>query len=183
MSAPPDPPARPVLRTAEELHISFVRQWAMIALAIAGPLPAPTLRLLEVTGGPHPDLPPLVESLIFGLGIFSAATLLIWASGVAGTEGSAGLGLVGLAWPTIFLIYFWRTRRRVMAVAPTNSLGILFLGAATAYSFSIPIRGHLSLIDTAVMFGLFGAYLYLASRAPPEDNRVFVGPAAAIAAP
>src|SRR3972149_2711066 len=97
MSAPPDPPARPVLRTAEELHISFVRQWAMIALAIAGPLPAPTLRLLEVTGGPHPDLPPLVESLIFGLGIFSAATLLIWASEVAETEVSAGLALVALA--------------------------------------------------------------------------------------
>ena len=225
MSAPPDPPARPRLRTAEEVHVTFVRQWAMIALTIAGTLPGPILRLLEVTGGPHPDLPPLVESLIFGLGIFSAATLLIWASEVAETEVSAGLALValaliavlpeyavdlyfawtapdnpanahlaianmtggnrllvGLAWPTVFLIFFWRTRRTVMAVAPSNSLGILFLGAATLYSFSIPIRGHLSLIDTAVMFGLFGAYLYIASRAPPEDNRVFVGPAATIAA-
>src|SRR3972149_5747205 len=154
MSAPPDPPARPVLRTAEELHISFVRQWAMIALAPAGPPPPPILRLLEVTGGPHPDLPPLVESLIFGLGIFSAATLLIWASEVAETEISAGLALValaliavlpeyavdlyfawtapdnpanahlaianmtggnrllvGLAWPTLFLLFFSRTRR------------------------------------------------------------------------
>src|SRR3989304_4774952 len=97
MSAPPDPPARPRLRTAEEVHVTFVRQWAMIALAIAGTLPGPILRLLEVTGGPQPDLPPLVESLIFGLGIFSAATLLIWASEVAETEISAGLALVALA--------------------------------------------------------------------------------------
>src|SRR3972149_12042197 len=97
MSAPPDPPARPRLRPAAEVHVTFVRQWAMIALAIAGTLPGPILRLLEVTGGPHPDLPPLVESLIFGLGIFAAATLLIWASEVAETEVSAGLALVALA--------------------------------------------------------------------------------------
>ena len=90
--------------------------------------------------------------------------------------------LVGLAWPTIFLIFFLRTRFRSMPVDRPNALGIVFLAAATLYSFSIPIRGHLSLIDTGVMFSIFGAYLYLASRTPARHVEEFVGPAAAIGA-
>jgi len=69
-----------------------------------------------------------------------------------------------------------------MAVVRSNSLGIVFLGAATLYSFSIPIRGHLSLIDTAVMFSIFGGYLYITSRMPSREVEEFVGPSAAIAA-
>src|SRR5207244_14317 len=63
----------------------------------AAAAPAPVLRLLEVTGLAHPDIPNAVEALIFGLGIFAAATLLTWASEVAETEVSAGLALVALA--------------------------------------------------------------------------------------
>ncbi len=201
------------------------RQWSLIFLTMAAALPAPVLRVLEVSGGPHPDLPPTVEALVFGLGIFAAATLLTWASEVAETEISAGLALValaliavlpeyavdlyfawtapdtpehahyaianmtggnrllvGLAWPTVFAIFFYRYRRKMMPVIRANSVGILFLGAATVYSFSIPLRGHLSLLDTGVMFTIFGVYLYLSSKSPPETEREFVGPAAAIAA-
>ncbi len=200
------------------------RAWAIIAIAVLAALPAPILRLLEETGTDL-GLPPLAESAVFGLGIFAAATLLVWASEVAETEVSAALALVvlaliavlpeyavdlyfawtapdnpenahlaianmtganrllvGMAWPAIFLIFYLKQRKTDMAIEPSNSLGILFLGAATLYSFSIPLRGHLSLVDTAVMFSLFAAYLYLSSRAPPEEERVFVGPAAAIAA-
>src|SRR5262249_21148067 len=89
--------------------------------------------------------------------------------------------LVGLAWPAVFLIFYLRTKRKEMPVIRENSVGILFLGAATLYSFTIPLRGHLSLIDTGVMFTLFALYMYLSSRSPPEEERVFVGPAAAIA--
>lgn len=200
-------------------------RWALILLTSAAALPSPLLRILEVSGGPHPDLPPTVEAVIFGLGIFAAATLLTWASEVAETEVSAGLALVvlaliavlpeyavdlyfawtaptnpehahlavanmtggnrllvGLAWPTVFAVYFFRYRNRVMPVLRANALGIFFLGGATVYSFSIPIRGELSLLDTGVMFAIFGGYLYLASKSPPETEREFVGPAAAIAA-
>ena len=76
-----------------------------------------------------------------------------------------------MAWPVIFLIFFARTRFRSMPVERSNALGIVFLAAATLYSFSIPIRGHLSLIDTAVMFSIFGAYLYLSSRTPRPPRR------------
>lgn len=216
------------------------RQWGLIAGAAAAALPAPVIRVLEVTGAAHPDIPHAAEALIFGLGIFAAATLLTWASEVAETEVSAGLALVvlaliavlpeyavdlyfaieaphaiecvdveallppgcedphprnlaianmtggnrllvGLAWPVIFLIFYLKTRRPEMPIVSGNSVGILFLGVATVYSFTIPIRGYLSLVDTAVMFSLFAAYLYISSKAPPREHTVFVGPALAIA--
>src|SRR5437867_6774617 len=201
-----------------------LRQWGIIGATTAAAAPAPVLRLLEVTGLGHPDIPNAIEALIFGLGIFAAATLLTWASEVAGTEVSAGLALValaliavlpeyavdiyfawtapdtpqnahfavanmtggnrllvGLAWPAIFLIFYLKTKRKEMPVIRANSVGVFFLGAATLYSFTIPIRGYLSLIDTGVMFSLFAAYMFISSRSPPGEERIFVGPAAAIA--
>jgi cation:H+ antiporter len=202
---------------------SPLRHWTLIIAAAAAALPAPLLRLLEVTGAAHPDLGNVGQAVVFGLGIMAAAALLTWASEVAETEISATLALVvlaliavlpeyavdlyfawtapdtpanahlavanmtganrllvGLAWPTVFLIFWLRTRAREMAVERSNSLGIVFLGAATLYSFSIPIRGHLSLIDTAVMFTIFAAYLYISSRMPQREVEEFVGPSAAI---
>lgn len=218
----------------------LTRQWLLIAAATLAALPAPVIRLVEVSGTAHLSLTPIAEAIIFGLGIFAAATLLTWASEVAETEVSAGLALVvlaliavlpeyavdlyfaieaphaiectsldpnlplgcedphpshlaianmtggnrllvGLAWPAIFLIFYLKTRRPNMPVVSANSVGILFLGLATIYSFSIPIRGYLSLMDTVIMFSLFAAYLYISSRAPPSEHSVFVGPALAIA--
>jgi cation:H+ antiporter len=218
------------------------QSWGLITGVALVALPAPILRLLEVTGAAHLDIPHALEALIFGLGIFAAATLLTWASEVAETEVSAGLALVvlaliavlpeyavdlyfaieaphaiecaanrlpdlvppncedphprnlavanmtggnrllvGLAWPVIFLVFYLKTRRPDMPIVSGNSVGIMFLGAATLYSFTIPIRGYLSLVDTAVMFSLFAAYLFISSRAPPREHAVFVGPALAIA--
>jgi cation:H+ antiporter len=218
----------------------FTMQWLVIMAVTLAALPAPLIRALEVTGAAHLNLEPIVEALIFGLGIFAAATLLTWASEVAETEVSAGLALVvlaliavlpeyavdlyfaieaphavectsldpnlplgcedphpshlavanmtggnrllvGLAWPAIFLIFYLKTHRPEMPVVSGNSVGILFLGIATIWSFTIPIRGYLSLVDTAVLFTIFAVYLLISARAPPREHAVFVGPALAIA--
>ena len=219
---------------------TLVRQWLLILAVALLAMPAPVIRVFDITDAAHLGLAPIAEALIFGLGIFAAATLLTWASEVAETEVSAGLALVvlaliavlpeyavdlyfaieaphaiectsldpnlplgcedphpshlaianmtggnrllvGLAWPAIFLIFYFKTRRTEMPVVSGNSVGILFLGIATVYSFTIPIKGYLSLVDTAVMFSLFAAYLFISSRAPPREHAVFVGPALAIA--
>jgi len=232
MAAPADAPYPP--------EGTLIRQWFLIVAVVFAALPAPVIRALEITGVAHLDLSPVVEAIIFGLGIFAAATLLTWASEVAETEVSAGLALVvlaliavlpeyavdlyfaieaphaiecvsldpllppgcedphpshlavanmtggnrllvGLAWPAIFLIFYFKTRRPQMPIVSSNSVGILFLAVATLYSFTIPIKGYLSLVDTAVMFSLFAAYLFISSRAPPREHSVFVGPALAIA--
>jgi cation:H+ antiporter len=220
----------------------LVREWLLLAVVMVIALPAPVLRGLEIAHVWEPHLGPEFEAIIFGIGIFAAATLLTWASEVAETEVSAGLALValaliavlpeyavdlyfaieaphavecietepvlippgcddphpghlavanmtggnrllvGLAWPVIFFIFWRKFRQNTMPIERGNAIGILFLGLATLYSFSIPIRGYLSLVDTAIMFSLFGAYLFIAAKSPPSHETEFVGPAAAIGA-
>src|SRR3972149_309886 len=76
---------------------TLIRQWLLVAAVAVAALPAPVIRTLEIAGVAHLDVAPAVEAVIFGLGIFAAATLLTWASEVAETEVSAGLALVVLA--------------------------------------------------------------------------------------
>jgi len=90
--------------------------------------------------------------------------------------------LVGFAWPVVFFLFWFKERKNVLVVGRQNAIGLIFLGAATLYSFSIPLRGHLSLLDTAVLFSLFAVYLILSSRSPPREEEPLVGPAQAIAA-
>jgi cation:H+ antiporter len=53
------------------------------------------------------------------------------------------------------------------------------LGAATVYSFMIPLKGGIGLIDAVVLFALFATYAWATARAPAEEPHL-VGPAAAI---
>ena len=197
-----------------------MKNWLPIIVLALICLPAIVLRLLGIY------FDPILEVLVFGVAILSAAFLLTWASEVAETEISATLALaflaiiavlpeyavdlyfawtahttpehahfaianmtganrllVGFAWPVIFFIFWLKTKGRELDVdAKQNGLAIIFLAIATVYSFSIPIRGHLSLIDTFFTFGLFGAYLWFMSRMPPHHVEEFVGPAAVIKA-
>ncbi len=89
--------------------------------------------------------------------------------------------LVGFAWPAIFLLFWLRQRKRSLAVGDQNAVGLIFLGIGTVYSFTIPLRQHLSLIDSAILISLFVTYLVLSSRSPPREGELF-GPAQAIAA-
>src|SRR3990172_13189580 len=74
-----------------------VRGWLQIAVAVAIGAPAPVLRILELTGLPHPQMSPGVESAVFGIAILAAATVLVWASEVAEQMISATLALALLA--------------------------------------------------------------------------------------
>ena len=90
--------------------------------------------------------------------------------------------LVGVGWPMVFFIFWLRTKKKVLRVGGHDtSLGLIFLAAATLYSFVIPIKGNLSLIDTGVLVSLFAGYVYLVSRAPAEEPEL-VGPAQTIGA-
>jgi cation:H+ antiporter len=84
--------------------------------------------------------------------------------------------LVGFAWPTLVLIFWLRTKKSTLGVRGDTSLGLVALGAATLYSFTIPIRGHLSLLDTAVLMSIFAGYIYMVSRSPAAEPEL-VGPA------
>ena len=222
-----------------DLHLTPVnhaRNWLQIAFAAAIAAPGPILRTLELTGLAEVHLDPRVESLIFGISIMAAATLLVWASEVAEQLVSATLALavlaiiavlpeyavdlyfawqagaelgmdpsmfdptearpvelalanmtganrllVGLAWPIVFFLFWFKSRKTQLSVGKTNAIGLIFLGVATLYSFSIPLKGNLALYDSAVLIGLFGLYLVMSSRSPPSEHEL-MGPAISISA-
>jgi cation:H+ antiporter len=58
-------------------------------------------------------------------------------------------------------------------------LPLAFLAAATLYSFLLPLKAEIALIDSLILIALFGVYAVLAARAEAEEP-ILVGPAAAI---
>lgn len=91
--------------------------------------------------------------------------------------------LVGVGWPLVVLVATWaalRNRRaggapddeaRVGGVrlAPAMSTEVVFLGIATLYSLTLPLRTTLTLVDGAVFVTIFALYAWRLSKAPPEE--------------
>lgn len=165
-----------------------------------------------------------VETLVFGLGIVSAAFLLTWTAEAAErdvprTLALAGLALiavlpeyavdmlfawkagqdpsyasyatanmtggnrllVGLGWSMVVAIFAFRTKQSVLKLATVHRNEVGILAIATIYSFIIPFRGGITLLDAAFLVSLFGVYVYLASRGEVEEESSLVGPAEHIA--
>ena len=93
--------------------------------------------------------------------------------------------LVGLAWPLLVLINWWRTRQQAINLAPVNGVEITFLLVPTIYAFVILLRDRIGPIDAVVLIGIFAAYVWRVSTLPKvksdnEDEEVEPGLAAAI---
>lgn len=89
--------------------------------------------------------------------------------------------LLGLGWPTVAVLT-WAVRREPIVRLDRSSVpGLLFLGLTTLYSFWLPRKANISLIDSVVLIGLFIAYAAIAARSEVVEP-VLVGPAAAIGA-
>jgi cation:H+ antiporter len=73
--------------------------------------------------------------------------------------------LIGFGWAVVVICYWLKTRKREVALEPSHSMEISYLTVATVYSFLIPLKGTLSLLDTAVLLAIFGFYMFAASRA------------------
>jgi len=89
--------------------------------------------------------------------------------------------LIGFAWPLIIVLYWLRKRRTELVLPPERAVEITFLSVATVYSFVIPLKGTISLVDMVVLVGLFAAYMWRISKAESSEPEL-VGPALAIAA-
>jgi cation:H+ antiporter len=88
--------------------------------------------------------------------------------------------LIGLAWPVIVALYWMRTRRTELKLPPNRAVELVFLSLATLYSFFIPLKGTISLLDTIVLVALFVAYMWRIARAEAGEPHL-VGPAVALA--
>ncbi|HUS15949.1 MAG TPA: sodium:proton exchanger [Chloroflexia bacterium] len=92
--------------------------------------------------------------------------------------------LIGLAWPLIVLLYWWRSGRRTVPLRVDNTVEIAFLALASLYAFVIVVKGRIDLWDMAVLVAIFAAYLWRVGKLPPDagEEDVDVGPAAALEA-
>jgi len=89
--------------------------------------------------------------------------------------------LVGIAWPLIVLLYWLHGRHTELKLPATRAVELVFLTLATVYSFVIPLKGTISLLDTVVLIGIFAAYMWRIAGAKAEEPDL-VGPALALAA-
>jgi cation:H+ antiporter len=94
---------------------------------------------------------------------------------VANMTGANRL-LIGLGWPMIIMLYAWKYRRHEVRLDRRQGLEISFLLMATLYSFILPFKKQISLVDTAILFGLFGLYVYTAANMKRQECEM-AGPA------
>ena len=74
--------------------------------------------------------------------------------------------LVGLAWPLLVLLHWWKTRDGAVPLAPVNSVEIVFLLLPSLYAFTILLKDSISLVDAVVLIAIFAAYLWRVANIP-----------------
>ncbi|OHB74718.1 MAG: hypothetical protein A2Z34_06920 [Planctomycetes bacterium RBG_16_59_8] len=77
--------------------------------------------------------------------------------------------LIGLGWPVVLFAYYFATRKKVIDLEPHHRTELIALLAATFYSFFIPIKGSITMIDSVVLLAIFVFYLVAASRTRHEE--------------
>lgn len=94
--------------------------------------------------------------------------------------------LVGVGWPLVVLVAAWAARRHHrrqdgedhsasvprpghVRLAPAMSTEVAFLGLATLFSLTLPLKGSLTLVDALVLVAIFLAYGWRLAKLPVEE--------------
>jgi cation:H+ antiporter len=88
--------------------------------------------------------------------------------------------LVGLGWPVILFLFIWAKKKKEVLLKDHQRVEIFYLAAATIYSFTIPLKGSLNLIDTVILVTLYGLYARRAAKLESEEPDL-VGPVKIVA--
>src|SRR2546425_9628180 len=88
--------------------------------------------------------------------------------------------LIGVGWASAVLALWIRHRHREITLPREQSVEVNYLALAPAYSFVPPLKGTLSLVDTAILFCVFALYMRAAARAHHVEPQL-EGPAELIA--
>lgn len=93
--------------------------------------------------------------------------------------------LVGVAWPLLVALHWWRTRQRAIELTPVNAVEIGYLLVASLYAFVILLKARIEPYDFLVLGGIFAAYLWRVAKLPKADaaedeEAEEVGPAAVL---
>ncbi|MGE5218343.1 MAG: sodium:calcium antiporter [Chloroflexota bacterium] len=73
--------------------------------------------------------------------------------------------LIGVGWAAVVVTFWFKSGKPAVELEPGHKIEILYLGLATVYSFMIPFKGQLDLIDAAVLIVIFVFYMRAASKA------------------
>lgn len=162
------PPIEALLFGLAVLGAAFVLSWVaeVAQLEISQALALAIVALIAV-------LPEYAVDLYFA---WAAAERPEYAGYATANMTGANRLLVGLGWPVVVLVFGLRFRRSGIRLEPGQAVDVAFLGVATIYALVIPIKGGISLIDTAVLFALFGGYMWRTAHAPRHEPEL-VGPA------
>lgn len=88
--------------------------------------------------------------------------------------------LIGLGWAAVVLTSWIKTKKDTVKLDASNRIEISALLIATLYSFLIPLRGHLSWVDSLVFFLIFVVYIFQATHSHHAEPEI-EGPIEAIA--
>lgn len=88
--------------------------------------------------------------------------------------------LVGLGWPVILFLYVLVKKKKELVLDESQRVEIFYLAMATLYSFTIPLKGSLNLIDTVILVTLFALYTRRAAQMESEEPEL-VGPVKIVA--
>jgi len=73
--------------------------------------------------------------------------------------------LIGFGWSLVVILYGILKKEKAVKIEEVHKVELSFLCLATLYSFIIPIKGSLSIIDAIILLLLFVLYITSASKA------------------
>ena len=84
---------------------------------------------------------------------------------------------IGLGWPLVYLIAFMANRKKTKSKASytiflhdEQSVAVIALIPAILYFLIIYFKGTLTLADSAVLIAIYGSYLFILSKLPPQEQ-------------
>lgn len=84
--------------------------------------------------------------------------------------------LIGLGWAAVVVTYWLKTRHRRVILERSHSIELFHLSLATVYSFVIPLKGTISVVDSIVLIVIFVSYMISASKAQVFHPELEGGP-------
>ena len=85
--------------------------------------------------------------------------------------------LIGVGWASVVLTYFLKTGNKKIQLESSHISEIRYLGLATIYSFVIPLKGRLDIVDAIVFLAIFLLYMRAASKAEHVETELEGPPA------
>jgi len=125
----------------------------------------------------------IILALISVLPEYAVDITLAWKAGqdpayrelaVANMTGANRI-LIGIGWSMLVFVQVFQGKGKVLEVHPSQRLELGFLLIATIYAIILPLKQSIGLIDSAVFFLIFAAYVWRSLKTEGEEHPL-VGP-------